>query len=179
MIVGTNLALGVSAAHSSRQNILLAGVSGLISGAIAMTAGEYVSVHSQADTEKADLSRERIELATSPVTPLKEVYDSEPVHTALSGNRLSRPILLSAGQLSQDLGPLKVADGAARNHMAHGEFGRRVGALNALIDMFQVEVLGAVGKARGSFSGADLCGFCVRQQHQNGLAGDEFYTCEL
>jgi VIT1/CCC1 family predicted Fe2+/Mn2+ transporter len=56
-----SLVLGVAAAHGTHASILVAGVSGLAAGAMAMAAGEYVSVHSQADTEKADLKRERAE----------------------------------------------------------------------------------------------------------------------
>jgi vacuolar iron transporter family protein len=64
-IVSTaSLVLGVAASHASRGQILVAGVAGLVAGAMSMAAGEYVSVSSQADTEQADLSRERIELAT-------------------------------------------------------------------------------------------------------------------
>ncbi len=64
-IVSTaSLVVGVAAAHSGRQEILLAGVAGLVAGALSMAAGEYVSVSSQADTERADLERERTELAT-------------------------------------------------------------------------------------------------------------------
>jgi vacuolar iron transporter family protein len=58
----SSLILGVAASHASHANVLVAGVAGLVSGAMAMAAGEYVSVHSQADTENADLSRERAEL---------------------------------------------------------------------------------------------------------------------
>ncbi len=57
-----SLLLGVAAAHGSHSNVLVAGVAGLVAGAMSMAAGEYVSVHSQADTEKADLARERVEL---------------------------------------------------------------------------------------------------------------------
>jgi len=57
-----SLVLGVAAAHGSHASILVAGVSGLVAGAMSMAAGEYVSVHSQADTEGADLVRERAEL---------------------------------------------------------------------------------------------------------------------
>jgi VIT1/CCC1 family predicted Fe2+/Mn2+ transporter len=57
-----SLVLGVAAAHGNHSNILIAGVAGLVAGAMSMAAGEYVSVHSQADTEKADLGRERKEL---------------------------------------------------------------------------------------------------------------------
>ena len=57
-----SLVLGVAAAHGTRSNVLVAGVAGLVAGAMSMAAGEYVSVHSQADTERADLERERAEL---------------------------------------------------------------------------------------------------------------------
>jgi vacuolar iron transporter family protein len=57
-----SLVLGVAASHASHRNMLLAGVSGLAAGAMSMAAGEYVSVRSQADTESADIERERREL---------------------------------------------------------------------------------------------------------------------
>jgi VIT1/CCC1 family predicted Fe2+/Mn2+ transporter len=56
--------VGVAAANAASSDILVAGVAGLVAGAMSMAAGEYVSVSSQADTEKADLNRERKELAT-------------------------------------------------------------------------------------------------------------------
>ena len=62
-IVSTaSLLLGVAAANATQQSVLIAGVAGLVAGALSMAAGEYVSVHSQADTEQADLERERREL---------------------------------------------------------------------------------------------------------------------
>jgi VIT1/CCC1 family predicted Fe2+/Mn2+ transporter len=66
-IVSTaSLVLGVAAAGAGSQGILVAGVAGLVAGAMSMAAGEYVSVSSQADTERADLARERKELDASP-----------------------------------------------------------------------------------------------------------------
>jgi VIT1/CCC1 family predicted Fe2+/Mn2+ transporter len=66
-IVSTaSLIMGVAAAGTARADILLAGLAGLVAGAMSMAAGEYVSVSSQADTEKADLARETGELATQP-----------------------------------------------------------------------------------------------------------------
>ena len=66
-IVSTaSLVLGVAAAGASSKSILIAGVAGLVAGAMSMAAGEYVSVSSQADTERADLDRERQELAADP-----------------------------------------------------------------------------------------------------------------
>jgi len=62
-IVSTSsLVLGVAAAQATHTNVLVAGVAGLVAGAMSMAAGEYVSVHSQADTEQAELERERAEL---------------------------------------------------------------------------------------------------------------------
>ncbi len=66
-IVSTSsLILGVAAAHAAHNDILIAGVAGLVAGAMSMATGEYVSVQSQADTEQAALATERIELAQHP-----------------------------------------------------------------------------------------------------------------
>jgi VIT1/CCC1 family predicted Fe2+/Mn2+ transporter len=63
-IVSTSsLILGVVAAHAAHNNVMIAGVAGLVAGAMSMAAGEYVSVHSQADSESAEFERERAELA--------------------------------------------------------------------------------------------------------------------
>src|SRR5512135_119169 len=73
-IVSTaSLVVGVAAAHTARGNVLIAGVAGLVAGAMSMAAGEYVSVSSQADTEKADLERERNELRTDEEFERKEL----------------------------------------------------------------------------------------------------------
>jgi len=67
------LVVGVAAAETGRRPILIAGVAGLVAGAMSMAAGEYVSVSSQADTEKSDLVRERGELTDSPERELEEL----------------------------------------------------------------------------------------------------------
>ena len=73
-IVSTaSLVLGVAAAHATHSNIMVAGVAGLVAGAMSMAAGEYVSVHSQADTEKADIELERKELKTDNAGEHKEL----------------------------------------------------------------------------------------------------------
>jgi VIT1/CCC1 family predicted Fe2+/Mn2+ transporter len=69
----SSLMLGVAAAHATHKNILVAGVAGLVAGAMSMAAGEYVSVHSQADTEQADLQLERAELKTDDKGEHKEL----------------------------------------------------------------------------------------------------------
>lgn len=75
-IVSTaSLVVGVAAAHRSRASVLVAGVAGLVAGAMSMATGEYVSVSSQADTEKADLARERRELTAMPDAELRELQD--------------------------------------------------------------------------------------------------------
>jgi vacuolar iron transporter family protein len=66
LISTSSLVVGVAAAQSARDPVLLAALAGLVAGALSMAAGEYVSVSSQADTERADLARERHELATMP-----------------------------------------------------------------------------------------------------------------
>ena len=88
-IVSTaSLLLGVAAAQAARPEVLVAGVAGLVAGAMSMAAGEYVSVSSQADTEAADLQRERRELAADEVHEHEElaaIYVSRGLEPALAG----------------------------------------------------------------------------------------------
>ncbi len=73
-IVSTSsLILGVAAAHATHQSILVAGVAGLVAGAMSMATGEYVSVQSQADTESAALEKERAELSDNPKGEQREL----------------------------------------------------------------------------------------------------------
>ncbi|MFN9775612.1 MAG: VIT1/CCC1 transporter family protein [Burkholderiales bacterium] len=73
-IVSTaSLVVGVAAASASSGNVLLTGIAGLVAGAMSMAAGEYVSVHSQSDTERADLARERAELDADPAAEQREL----------------------------------------------------------------------------------------------------------
>jgi vacuolar iron transporter family protein len=73
LISTSSLILGVASAQPEHAAILLAGVAGLVAGALSMAAGEYVSVSSQADSEGADLARERKELETEPAKELAEL----------------------------------------------------------------------------------------------------------
>jgi VIT1/CCC1 family predicted Fe2+/Mn2+ transporter len=89
-----SLVLGVAAAHASRSNVLVAGVAGLFAGAMSMAAGEYVSVHSQADTEQAELGRERAELQA----------DAKGEHQELAAIYVARGLEVSlAKQVAQQL----------------------------------------------------------------------------
>ena len=87
LISTSSLIVGVAAAQTSREPVLLAAVAGLVAGALSMAAGEYVSVSSQADTEAADLARERAELAASPAlehAELAAIYVGRGLTTALA-----------------------------------------------------------------------------------------------
>jgi VIT1/CCC1 family predicted Fe2+/Mn2+ transporter len=68
-----SLIIGVAAAAATQNDVLIAGVAGLVAGAMSMAAGEYVSVSSQSDTERADLARERQELSENPEFELDEL----------------------------------------------------------------------------------------------------------
>lgn len=87
-IVSTaSLVLGVAAAHGTHSSIMVAGVAGLVAGAMSMAAGEYVSVHSQADTEEAELELERAELKADNKGEHKElsaIYIARGVEPALA-----------------------------------------------------------------------------------------------
>ena len=75
-IVSTaSLIIGVAAAAATQGDILIAGVAGLVAGAMSMAAGEYVSVSSQSDTEQADLAREAQELRDNPVFEQEELAE--------------------------------------------------------------------------------------------------------
>jgi VIT1/CCC1 family predicted Fe2+/Mn2+ transporter len=89
-----SLVLGVVASHASHSNVLVAGVAGLVAGSMSMAAGEYVSVHSQADTEHADIERERKELKA----------DDEGEHKELAAIYVARGLDRSlAKQVAQQL----------------------------------------------------------------------------
>jgi hypothetical protein len=89
-IVSTaSLVLGVAAAGASSKSIVIAGVAGLVAGAMSMASGEYVSVSSQADTERADLDRERKELAAHPKQEHREmtsIYVERGLDVGLASN---------------------------------------------------------------------------------------------
>src|SRR5262245_14593985 len=87
-IVSTaSLVVGVASADAARHDVLIAGIAGLVAGALSMAAGEYVSVSSQADTERADLDREKYELATQPQAEEDElagIYEQRGLEPALA-----------------------------------------------------------------------------------------------
>ena len=85
-------------AHATHSNVMVAGVAGLVAGAMSMAAGEYVSVHSQADTEQADLKLERAELKTDDVGERRELRRS----TSLAGSIPRLPDRLPTQLMAHD-----------------------------------------------------------------------------
>jgi vacuolar iron transporter family protein len=104
----SSLVLGVAAAHATHSNVLVAGVAGLVAGAMSMAAGEYVSVHSQADTEQAELNLERAELEA----------DDEGEHKELAAIYIARGLDPSlAKQVAQQLMAHDALDAHARDEL--------------------------------------------------------------
>ena len=125
-----SLILGVAAAHATRNYVLIAGVSGLAAGAMSMAAGEYVSVHSQADTEQADIERERKELKTDDAGERKEL-------TAIYVGRGLDPTL--AGEVANQL-------------MAHDALGAHVRDELGISQMSRARPLQAALASAASFA---------------------------
>lgn len=112
-IVSTaSLVLGVAAANATQSGVLVAGIAGLVAGAMSMAAGEYVSVHSQADTEQADLARERHELKSDASAELREL-------TAIYVGRGLDPAL--AGQVAKQLTAHDALGAHARDELGISE----------------------------------------------------------
>lgn len=110
-IVSTaSLILGIAAAGAGAGNVLLTGLAGLVAGAMSMAAGEYVSVHSQSDTEKADLARERAELAADPAAEQREL-------AAIYAGRGLEPAL--AAQVAAQLTARDALSAHARDELGH------------------------------------------------------------
>ncbi len=113
-IVSTaSLLVGVAAASQGRGEVLIAGFAGLVAGAMSMAAGEYVSVSSQSDTERADLGRERKELASSPKAE----------HAELAGIYVKRGLSPElAGQVAEQLMASDALGAHARDELGISEF---------------------------------------------------------
>ncbi len=130
-IVSTaSLVLGVAAAGAEHRTILLTSVSGLIAGAMSMAAGEFVSVHAQADTEKADLARERTELTRDPVGERRELA------SIYVGRGLDAPL----------------ADQVAGKLMAHDALGAHARDELGLSDTTEARPMQAAWASAASFS---------------------------
>jgi len=126
----SSLVLGVAAAHATHSNILVAGVAGLVAGAMSMAAGEYVSVHSQSDTEQADLALERAELKADDPGEHKE---------------------LAAIYVARGLDPL-LAKQVAQQLMAHDALGAHARDELGMSDVLSARPIQAALASAGSFA---------------------------
>jgi len=125
-----SLVLGVAAAHSTHSDVLVAGVAGLVAGAMSMAAGEYVSVHSQADTEHAELGRERRELEADGDSEQKE---------------------LTAIYVARGLDP-SLAQQVAGQLMAHDALGAHARDELGIYETFRARPIQAALTSAGSFA---------------------------
>ncbi|MGD9583542.1 MAG: VIT family protein [Lysobacterales bacterium] len=115
LISTSSLVVGIAAAASAREPVMLAALAGLVAGALSMAAGEYVSVSSQADTENADLARERNELADDP----------EHEHAELAGIYMGRGLSPElARQVATQLTAHDALGAHARDELGISEIGR-------------------------------------------------------
>jgi VIT1/CCC1 family predicted Fe2+/Mn2+ transporter len=126
----SSLVLGVAAAHATHGNVMVAGVAGLVAGAMSMAAGEYVSVHSQADAEQADLDLERAELKADDKGEHKE---------------------LAAIYVARGLDP-KLAEQVARQLMAHDALGAHARDELGISAAFTARPIQAALASAGSFA---------------------------
>jgi VIT1/CCC1 family predicted Fe2+/Mn2+ transporter len=125
-----SLVLGVAAAHATHSNVLVAGIAGLVAGAMSMAAGEYVSVHSQADTEQADLALERAELKS----------DDKGEHRELSAIYVARGLKPAlAKQVAEEL-------------MAHDALGAHARDELGISENFEARPVQAALASAGSFA---------------------------
>ena len=112
LISTASLVVGVASAGAPRGTVLLTGIAGLVAGAMSMAAGEYVSVSSQADTEQADLARERRELAADPAAE----------HAELTGIYVERGLDRSlAEQVARQLAAHDALEAHARDELGLSE----------------------------------------------------------
>jgi VIT1/CCC1 family predicted Fe2+/Mn2+ transporter len=127
----SSLVLGVAAANATHRSVMLTGIAGLVAGAMSMAAGEYVSVHSQADSEEAELALERTELKTDNRGERKE---------------------LAAIYVTRGLDPA-LAKQVAEQLMAHDALGAHARDELGISDTFRARPIQAALSSAGSFAG--------------------------
>jgi VIT1/CCC1 family predicted Fe2+/Mn2+ transporter len=154
-IVSTaSLLLGVAAAGAGPRALLVAGTAGLVAGAMSMAAGEYVSVHSQADVEGADLERERRELETDPRSEHREL-------AAIYVGRGLEPAL--AAQVATQLMAHDALGAHARDELGHTDAGRA--------RPLQAALASAASFACGAAAPLAIAVFAPPEQAQAWIAG--------
>jgi len=175
LISTSSLIVGVAAAQTARGPILLSGCAGLVAGALSMAAGEYVSVSSQADTERADLAREQHELDTAPElehAELARIYVSRGLDLDLARQVATQLTAIDplAAHAREELGlseitrarPLQAAVTSAAAFSAGAILPLLVawlvplGAISAVIGLSTVALLTALGALAAHLGGAPL-----------------------
>lgn len=171
MVSTASLIVGVAAAGTARGEVLVAGLAGLVAGAMSMAAGEYVSVSSQADTERADIARERAELAADPEAERAElaaIWENRGLSPALASQVAAQLMARDAlgAHLRDELGmsealaaaPLQAAIVSALTFASGAAFPLAVAALAPAARLLPATiaatlagllVLGAAGAAAG------------------------------
>ena len=185
----SSLVVGVAAAGAERPTVLLAALAGTAAGALSMAAGEYVSVSSQSDTEKADLAREREELATQPEAELEEL-------TGIYEKRGLTPDL--ARQVAQQLTEKDALTAHAREELGIHELTRArpfqaaassaaafalgaappvlmaaflpLGSMGSVLGATSVVLLGVLGGVAAKLGGAPLARGALRMMFWGGAA---------
>jgi VIT1/CCC1 family predicted Fe2+/Mn2+ transporter len=161
-IVSTSsLLLGVAAAEAARESVVLAGVAGLVAGAMSMAAGEYVSVHSQKDTEQADLEREKQAIEEDPHEELEEltrIYRNRGVDDE-TAKRVARQLMAEdalAAHARDELG----IDGVVSNPLVAALASAGAFTAGALLPLIPA-VLGPFDLLRPAVAATSLVGLAV------------------
>ena len=189
LVSTASLVVGIAAAGATPHAVLVTGVAGLVAGAMSMAAGEYVSVHSQADTEAADLARERRELAADPVGEQQElanIYVQRGLDPALAGTvaaqLMSRdPLAVHAREelgitRSQAARPLQAALASAASFAVGALVPLAViplvpgFALSVAVSSVSLLSLGVLGAIAAAVGGASLIRGASRVMFWGGLA---------
>jgi vacuolar iron transporter family protein len=142
-----SILLGVAAATSSQSQVAVAGIAALVAGALAMAAGEFVSVSSQRDTERADIARERREILQNPdheLTELQEIYQLRGLDEGL------------AGQVAQQLMAADPLGAHLRDELGMVAIVSPSGARVPVVAAVALVLLAAAGALGGRFGGAPV-----------------------
>jgi len=189
-IVSTaSLVLGVAAAGATQHTVLLTGVSGLIAGAMSMAAGEFVSVHSQADTEQADLAREKRELQQDPEGERRElegIYIGRGLDARLASEVAAQLMAHDAlgAHVRDELGltealaarPTQAALASAASFAVGAALPLAVAAMTApahlivLVSLASLFFLAALGASSAKLGGAPICNGVARVSLWGALA---------
>jgi len=162
LVSTASLVVGVASADATNRATLVAGVAGLVAGAMSMAAGEYVSVSSQSDTEAADLARERRELATEPEKELEElasIYQARGVSAELS-HQVARELMVKDALAAHARDELGFTETSAARPLQAAAASALTFALGAVLPII-VTIVAPAGMTTLSVAAATLVGLMV------------------